>query len=428
MAQVISKWISFQRSQWKSKTELCKIQRDCFMKIVEHAYQKVPFYWRVYDEAGVKVSSLLDVDNIANLPTLNKTNLRKTPLDERTASDANVKACTQLRSFGTTGRSVTVLEDPYSAIVRDALTLRYLWAYGVRPGDKICRISLDPRGGAGLYFRLADQRGLYGFIRRKSCKQVSLATDMNSQINFFSTWKPDVIIGLPSYYRALARFCETTDRSISFRKIVSSFEMLDPSTRRLLEERFNAEVFDHYGTEETGPLAWECPTHSGYHINGDAVIIEFLSGGKPVASGKQGEVHVTVFHRLATPVIRYFTDDVAVPSDESCSCGRNLPMMKAIEGRIFDFILTTDGRHLSPWSIIYRLEGLADLEQYKIIQESDLSIRVLLKTADQPTSQSRRDIEQGCKDLFGETPFRVELTERIEEKSKFRPVESHATS
>lgn len=395
---------------------------------MEHAYQKVPFYRRLYDEAGVDMSSLLDVEGITKLPVLIKSQMRSTSLEERTASDADVKACSQLSTSGMTGPPVTILEDRYSATIRDALTLRYLWAYGVRPGNRICRLSLNPKTGTGYYFRLADQSGLYGFIRRKSSKQLSWATDINDHIDFFSTWKPAVIISSPSYYRALARVCETTDRSISFRKIISSFEMLDPSTRRLLEEKFNAEVFDHYGTEETGPLAWECPTHLGYHINSDSVIMEFLRGGKPVAQGNQGEVCVTAFHRLATPVIRYFTDDVAVPSDDGCPCGRNLPMMKAIEGRIYDFILTTDGRNISPWSVIYHLERFAHLDEYKIIQERDLSIKVLLKIVDQPTYQALKDIEQGCKDLFGETPFRLELTDRIEEKHKFRPVESHAIS
>ena len=410
-----------------SRTELAKVQCNGLRRVVEHAYKYVPFYRRMYDEAGVSPSKILDLDSIAKLPVIDKSQLRSTSLEERTASDVNIKACTQLTTSGMTGPPVTVLEDQYSATIRDALTFRYLWAYGVRPGNRICRLSLNPRTGTGVD-RLADQSGLYGFIRRKSSKQLSWATDINSHIDFFSTWKPDVIISSPSYYRALARVCETTGRSILFKKIISSFEMLDLSTRKLLEEKFNAEVFDHYGTEETGPLAWECPTHSGYHINSDSVIMEFLSGGEPVAQGNQGEVHVIAFHRLATPVIRYCTDDVAVPSDDDCSCGRNLPMIKAIEGRIYDFILTTDGRHISPWSIIYRLERFAHLDQYKIIQERDLSIMVLLKTADPPTNQALKDIEQGCKDLFGETPFRLELTDRIEEKHKFRPVESHAIS
>jgi phenylacetate-CoA ligase len=429
MLQVLMKWAWFQRSQWKNREELARVQRDGLRNIVEHAYQKVPFYRKVYDEAGVGPSNVRDVDSIVKLPVLNKTHFRKTTLVDRTASGVDLKACMQLHTSGMTGPPVTVLEDPYGATIRDALILRFLWAYGVRPGNRICRVSLNPRGGTGPYFRLADQSGLYGFIRRNSSKQMSMAaTEINDHINFFSTWEPDVIISSPSYFRALARFCETADRSISFKRIVSSFEMLDPYTRNRLENKFNAEVFDHYGTEETGPLAWECPTHSGYHINSDSVVMEFLIGGKPVNQGSRGEVHVTAFHRLATPVIRYSTDDVAVPSDEPCSCGRNLPMIKTIEGRIYDFILTTDGRHISPWSIIYHLERLIRLDQYKIVQESDLSIKLLLKPTEPITEQCLKDIEQGCKDMFGETPFALELTDRIEEKHKFRPIESHAVS
>jgi hypothetical protein len=103
-------------------------------------------------------------------------------------------------------------------------------------------------------------------------------------------------------------------------------------------------------------------------------------------------------------------------------------MMKTIEGRIFDFILTADGRNISPWSIIYHLQRLIRLDQYKIIQESDLSIKLLLKVTDTPSEQLLKDIKQGCKDLFGETPFSLDLTDRIEEKHKFRPVESRAVS
>jgi phenylacetate-CoA ligase len=154
--------------------------------------------------------------------------------------------------------------------------------------------------------------------------------------------------------------------------------------------------------------------------------MEFLDHGKPVAQGTRGEVHVTSFHNLATPAIRYATDDVAVPTDEHCPCGRSLPMIKTIEGRIFDFILTADGRQISPWTIIYRLQGLIRLNQYKIIQESDRSIRVLLEATDPPTKQTLEEIRQACRHLFGETPFSLELKDRIEEKQKFRPVESRA--
>ena len=78
--------------------------------------------------------------------------------------------------------------------------------------------------------------------------------------------------------------------------------------------------------------------------------------------------------------------------------------------------------------IIYQLERLIRLDQYKIIQEKDLSIKLLLKATDTPTEEALRDIEQACKDLFGQTPFTLELTDRIEEKYKFRPVESRAIS
>jgi phenylacetate-CoA ligase len=426
MFQVLSRWASLQRSQWKSKDELARIQLAELNKTIDHAYRRVPFYHRLYDSAHVAPSSITELDSIGRLPVVKKSYFRETPLQDRTASDTDIRACLPLSTSGSTGPRVSVLEDPHSAAYRDALNLRFLWAYGVRPGDRVCSVTLNPAGGTGPYLRLADRCGLYGFLRRNLSKQVSLATDIQNHAQFFSAERPDVIIAPPSYYTALARFCENAGKHLTFRIVVSSYEMLDHSTRRLIEDKFEAEVFDHYGTEEAGPLAWECPTHSGYHINGDSLIMEFLRDGEPVANGEPGEVHVTSFHRQATPVIRYFTDDIAVPVSGDCQCGRNLPMLRNIEGRIEDFILTTDGRYISPLVVVYCLWSLITRGQYRIIQESDLSIRILVKKIEGRTGQVLKEIEQRCRELFGETPLTLELVDRIEEKDRFHLVESRA--
>ena len=46
-------WVWLQRSQWLRKDQLAEIQARKLREIVSHAYQKVPFYHRLYDAAGV---------------------------------------------------------------------------------------------------------------------------------------------------------------------------------------------------------------------------------------------------------------------------------------------------------------------------------------------------------------------------------------
>ena len=68
--------------------------------------------------------------------------------------------------------------------------------------------------------------------------------------------------------------------------LFTTAETLDPATRALLEDTFRTELFDIYGCTETGPLAWECRAHAGYHVAADGVVLECLGGG----TGEAGRV------------------------------------------------------------------------------------------------------------------------------------------
>jgi phenylacetate-CoA ligase len=77
------------------------------------------------------------------------------------------------------------------------------------------------------------------------------------------------------------------------------------------------------------------------------------------------------------PFIRYAIGDVCKASDETCSCGRGLPLIETIEGRISQFMAVYD-RHsgkivpmstAAPGPISMALMQVP-VESYRIIQES----------------------------------------------------------
>jgi len=55
------------------------------------------------------------------------------------------------------------------------------------------------------------------------------------------------------------------------RMIIGLAELLDPSTRALINEVFRVEMVDKYGTVEADCIGWECPEHCGYHLNTDSL-------------------------------------------------------------------------------------------------------------------------------------------------------------
>ncbi len=171
-----------------------------------------------------------------------------------------------------------------------------------------------------------------------------ISNDIYFLIRFLSKWKPDYMVASPFYFRTLIRFFEDIDQSLSIKAAFTKSEVLDNPTRKLIKDSLGVDVFDGYSAREPGPIAWECPTHSGYHVNIDSIVLEILRDGEPVSNGEMGEVHVTCLWRRATPIIRYHLGDLATPLEDKCPCGRGLPLIKNIQGKILDMDVSPDGR------------------------------------------------------------------------------------
>ena len=59
-------------------------------------------------------------------------------------------------------------------------------------------------------------------------------------------------------------------------------------------------------------------------------------GAKP---GELGQVLVTDLLNLAMPLIRYRIGDMAIYDETPCKCGRSLPRLKKVAGRVTDFLV-----------------------------------------------------------------------------------------
>jgi phenylacetate-coenzyme A ligase PaaK-like adenylate-forming protein len=90
MLEVLTKWIQLQRSQWMTKDKLSKLQAARINKIVNDAFRKVPFYHTLYEGTGVASRGPLNISDTRNLPIVTKAQLKSTPLQRRTAVDANL--------------------------------------------------------------------------------------------------------------------------------------------------------------------------------------------------------------------------------------------------------------------------------------------------------------------------------------------------
>jgi phenylacetate-CoA ligase len=349
------------KNQWLRTSEIEKIQSKKLRAIIKHAYDNVKFYHQIFDSIGIKPEDIKTAQDLSKLPIITKVDIQKNFL-RFVARGVNLAKCEKYRTSGSTGIPLTIISDKKADDFRAAVFGRPFFECGLRFLDKTIYIG-DPRH----FPRSKHWYQHLGFMRRI---YLSAYDQVEGQIPLLQEYCPDAIFGYSSYIYLLARTIhERGINEIFPRLIFGTAELLDEETRRFINSVFQVKMFDLFGCVEVERTAWECSEHVGYHMDIDSVVMEFIRDGEVVAPGERGEIVYTCLYNYAMPLIRYNIGDVGIPSDEQCPCGRGLPLMKHIEGRVDDFILTPNGRIICPTVWTITLRNIPGIAQYRVIQE-----------------------------------------------------------
>ena len=164
---------------------------------------------------------------------------------------------------------------------------------------------------------------------------------------------------------------------VSPRAVMSSAQTLPETSRKTIEEAFGCKVFDKYGSREFSGIAYECDAHAGHHVVAEGYVVEILKDGAPAKPGEVGEVVITDLNNYCLPFLRYRIGDLAVAADNSqpCVCGRGLPLIGDIEGRVQSIIQGTEGRYLPGSFFFHYLRKFHyAIERFQVIQERPASV------------------------------------------------------
>lgn len=367
-----------QARQWLSHAELTDLQARALGRLLAHAHENVPFYRRRFSQADLSPDQIQGVENLAQLPPLTKEELRNNR-DDLIARNYRRKSLVARSTGGSTGVPTSFYYDRASWDSRvGAKYSAYTWAgwdFGSRtaimagsPIDKAVFLSLRGKLKSALFREIfLDTFEMSESTRRQYVKKLQ---------NF----RPQVLIGYASACIALARQLRRDNLSLSIAVIITSAEMLFPPQRRFIEEAFHGQVFDLYGSREVAAIGMECRHHNGLHVPIDRLVVEILRGDSPAPAGEPGEIVITDLQNYGMPFIRYKIGDVGRLLQRACPCGRQMPLLELSHGRIFDFIVTPDGKYL-PGEFFPHLfkEISSHVEQYQIIQEriDQLAVKIV---------------------------------------------------
>jgi len=411
---------NLKRNQWLSTKELKEIQNRKLKRLINHAYENVPYYHKLFDSVNVKVEDIKTVEDLYKIPITNKLTLQSLPITEITAKNVNLSKCIRKRTSGSQGIPLTVYNRKKDKNFLDMVWARARLENGQRLIDK--RVSIrNPH-----YFPTKNRWYEHFSIWRRV--DISCFDDVENQLKILEKVNPEVITSYPSSLKLLAMALEEQkNRKINSRLIFTSTELLNADARRFIQSKFEAPIFDFYGANELGLIAWECSERKGYHINIDSVVVEFIWNNKNVSAGERGKLICTALHSYAMPFIRYEIGDVGIKSDEKCPCGRGLPLMKIIEGRVDDFIVLPDGKMVSPYSLTYIIRNIPGISRYQIIQEEKDKILVLIIKDKEFTQNTITSIRRNLEKALGkDVKIDIKIVDNIpcDKSGKFRVVKS----
>lgn len=205
---------------------------------------------------------------------------------------------------------------------------------------------------------------------------------------------------------------------------ISNAEPLFDHQRDAIARAFGCEVRDTYGMCEICCGASECSA-GRLHLWPDAGVLEVLDDrtGKSVPAGVVGDLVCTGLLNLDMPLVRYRVGDRgAMAADDSCACGRTLPVIASIDGRADDTLVTRDGRRIGRLDPVFKA-GVA-IREAQIVQEDYDLIRMKLVPAPGFGERDSRVIAERLRDRVGDVRIVEEIVDQIPRSAngKFRAV------
>ncbi len=359
-----------EKSQWASLDELNDIQERLLGKLVRHCYENVPYYTQLFTRLGLDPEDIKAKDDLKHIPVLTKQIIRDN-FQALQAKDSHRYSPLKYRTGGTTGTPLEFFVDKNANIMEFAAVWRHWnWA-GYRFGNKFCDLRGKIIKGHKPYVYDWRLNAMFLSSYRMTKDLVDVYAD---QLRRF---KPAIIRGYPSAIDMFATFLkEKGITDIRPRSVVTSSETLLSHQRQNLEAAFGCAVFDTYGLEERAAAAGQCP-HGKMHQDVEYGIIRVLDeDGNDLPKGHEGEMVCTGLHNYVMPLINLRTNDIGSYSVETCSCGRNLPVLNPITGRVEDMIRTPDGRHVAGSGLSVAIKHSLGIKVSQIVQEELGEMRV----------------------------------------------------
>lgn len=327
--------------------ELMNRNEKRFLYIFRRAYDKSPFYYRLYTEAGIKKEDIKCLEDIKKLPVITKDMVKKYAQEMLTVPKWQVMVG---HTSGTTGTPLTV----YSSWPSIWWNQAYTYSARLRNGFKYGQPLVSLRGNLDrntMHMKVHVSNTLY--LSSYCINKDTIKTYYDVIIKH----NPVAIEGYPSSLYTLSLCMSEAGLKLDIPVAFTSSETLLDYQRILIEKQLGTEIYDNFGMTEQTIYLQEAFNHQGYYELPGYSINEYL---------EDGEICTSLTNE-AFPLIRYRSNDII----ELAELDAEHPqiMVKSVEGRKEDFLLCKDGGRIQRLDFIFK--GVNHVRYGQLVQEKN---------------------------------------------------------
>lgn len=381
--------------QWWSAARLRRQQFRDAAVLLRYAREYSPFY-------AERLKSLdldyVDEELFRSIPLLTRQELQ---------SQRDHLACRQIpeqhgsrlhyTTSGSTGTPVTVDGTMLTSVIWSAVTMRdHLWhRRDHRLTNAAVRWQADDSAMAPAGRELPDWGPPFSeFYATGPALLLNSASPLHAQLAWLRRHNPHYLITHPSNLLGLLQeIADAPAELTQLREIRTVGESLGETTRQRVRDILDVPVVDFYSCQEAGYIALQCPDHPHYHLQAEQLLVEVLDDhGKPCAPGQQGRVVITSLSNYAMPLIRYVIGDYAEVG-APCPCGRGLPVLNRILGRVRNLLTLPDGSRRWPNFGMRDMLRIIPAKQFQVVQHEPARLELRLVVDSLPGAEQEQQVK-----------------------------------
>lgn len=318
-----------------------------FLKIFNKTFTRSAYYRNLCKSVGVtSIDDIKYIEDIVKLPILTKDMLKKHGKELLTCKE---KGLIKNHTSGTTGTPLTVYQDWKSVWREQAYFVCFRKRCGYHYGEPMVSLRGNlTRDEISLKIHVSNTLFLSSYNINPQTAEI--------YHRLIQKHHPKAIEGYPSSLYSLALVLREKGLECHIPVAFTSSETLFDYQRKVIEQVFHTQVYDHYGTTERTIRLEESLDHSGYYEDPGYGIEEYYDD----------HIISTSLINDVFPLIRYKTDDRIVLKEGINKSSQgfidNAGGIERVVGRTDDILVCKDD------SMVTRVDFIEEGEHIKACQ------------------------------------------------------------